>query len=246
MKRPDIIVFLTDQWNPRMLGCGGDAVISTPNIDRLAADGTRFPNSYTTSPVCMPARCSLASGRYPHNTGLWFNMTNYCFPAQPLSLFRQMKAAGYSTAQIGKYHYSDIHSVSGPQVAPPPAEWFDSIAVDHVQELPEPYAVPWARNEYSEYLKAKGLLKPYLDDLRLRYTEGDCNIVAPAPIPAEDHPDAYAARQAIDYIKAHPADEPMFLVVSFPGPHSDFHFADALDVALTDDGKPIDADFMDY
>lgn len=216
----DIIIFLTDQWNPRMLGCAGDGVISTPNIDRLAGEGTRFPNAYTTSPVCMPARCSLASGRYPHNTGLWFNMTNYCFPSQQLSLFRQMKAAGYSTAQIGKYHYSDLHCLTGDEAPFPRDQWIGEIALDHPQELPAPYSTPWKQTQYSEHLKSKGLLRSYLDDLRYRFVTGDLHVVRPAPIPPEDHPDAYIAQQAIEYIKGHPADQPMFLIVSLPGPHS--------------------------
>jgi choline-sulfatase len=95
-----------------MLGCAGDDVIETPTIDRLAEEGTRFISAYTTCPVCMAARCSLASGRYPHNTGLWFNQSGYRFPSRQLSLFRCMKAAGYSTAQIGKYHYSALHDVN--------------------------------------------------------------------------------------------------------------------------------------
>ncbi|MCF7853934.1 MAG: sulfatase-like hydrolase/transferase [Candidatus Pacebacteria bacterium] len=218
----DVIIFLTDQWNPRMLGCAGDRVIQTPNVDRLAAEGTRFPNSYSTSPVCMPARCALASGRYPHNTGLWWNMTRYCFPAHHLSIFRQMKDAGYSTAQIGKYHYSDLHSLTEGQLHIRPDNWLSDIALDHPQELPSPYATPWKQTEYSEHLKCKGLLRPYLDDLRHRFVTGDFRVVGPAPIPPEDHPDAYIARQAIEYINRHPPDQPMFLIVSLPGPHSPF------------------------
>jgi len=219
---PDIIIFLTDQWNSRMLGCAGDEVVQTPAIDRLAVEGTRFVHSYTTSPVCMPARCSLASGRYPHNLGLWFNMTDYCCPPHHLSLFRQTKAAGYSTAQIGKFHYSSIHSLSSPPSAFKPDGWHEMIAMDHAQQLPEPYAVPWERSEYTEHLKRKGLLRPYLDDLRRRYCEGDHAVIAPAPVPPEDHPDGYIGQQAEKYVQNHPVDTPMFLVVSFPGPHSPF------------------------
>ena len=218
----DIIIFLTDQWNPRMLGCAGDRVIQTPNVDRLAAEGTRFPNSYTICPVCMPARCSLASGRYPHNTGLWWNMTHYRFPAHHLSLFRRMKDAGYSTAQIGKYHYSDLHTLTDSQATTGKEDWIARIGLDHPQELPSPYSTPWKPTEYSEHLKSKGLLRPYLDDLRDRFVTGDYRVVRPAPIPPEDHPDAYIARQAIEYINRHRTDQPMFLIVSLPGPHSPF------------------------
>lgn len=73
--KPDVLLILTDQWNPRMLGCAGDPAVRTPHLDALATEGTLFRRAYTQSPVCMPARCSLASGRYPHNHGIWMNFT---------------------------------------------------------------------------------------------------------------------------------------------------------------------------
>jgi len=65
-----------------------------------------------------------------------------------------------------------------------------------------------------EYLKSKGLLKEYLADLCERFEAGDEAVVRPAPIPAEDHPDAFITERAVEAIQALPTDRPMFLCVS--------------------------------
>src|SRR5262249_59615711 len=65
--RPNILLVMTDQQRWDALGCVGGWV-DTPNMDRIAAEGGRFSNAYTNSPVCVPARGSLPLGRYPHST----------------------------------------------------------------------------------------------------------------------------------------------------------------------------------
>src|SRR5690606_9806228 len=69
LERPNIILFIADDvgWND--FGCYGNKDVSTPNIDRIAKAGLRFDNAYLTTSSCSPSRCSIISGRYPHNTG---------------------------------------------------------------------------------------------------------------------------------------------------------------------------------
>ena len=215
--QPDILFILTDQWNPRMLGCYGDDKVRTPNIDQLAAEGMRFDAAYTQSPVCMPSRVSLASSQYPHNHGLWSNMTGFRFPAERITIHRDVKNAGYFTAKVGKFHYEEpgMHHDD-------PDAWYRSLGLDHACELPEPYGTPWYVNPYSEHLKSKGLLRGFLDDLCRRFESGDATVVGPAPIPPEDHADSFVAQNAIKAIDACPEGKPLNLCVSFPGPHSPF------------------------
>jgi arylsulfatase len=104
--RPNIVVILTDQWNPRCLGYAGDPNVSTPNLDQLAAEGMVFDNCYIPCPVCMPARCGLMSGLYPYNLGLFGNTGEYCLPPRQGRMFQDIQAAGYATAQIGKLHWA--------------------------------------------------------------------------------------------------------------------------------------------
>src|SRR4051812_17613639 len=102
-EKPDVLVILTDQWSPRFVSWD-NAQVRTPNLDRIAREGMIFDACYTTSPVCMPARVSLITGLYPHNAGhsLWGNATTYVAPPDSAAMFRDIKAAGYVTAQIGK------------------------------------------------------------------------------------------------------------------------------------------------
>ena len=82
--RPNLLLLMTDQQRADALGCSGGWV-RTPNLDRIAAEGVRFTNCVTNSPVCIPARLSLATGLYPHNTCVWDNQ-NHTMAATPIRL----------------------------------------------------------------------------------------------------------------------------------------------------------------
>src|SRR5262245_35742687 len=77
MKPTNLVVILSDQHNPRALGCAGHPIVKTPNLYRLAASGTRFTSAYTNCPICVPARASFATGRYVHQTRFWDNAIAY-------------------------------------------------------------------------------------------------------------------------------------------------------------------------
>ncbi|HVX71564.1 MAG TPA: sulfatase-like hydrolase/transferase, partial [Devosia sp.] len=65
MQPSNILFILSDEHSRRVLGCYGHPMIKTPHLDALAARGVRFADAYTNSPICVPARASLATGRYP-------------------------------------------------------------------------------------------------------------------------------------------------------------------------------------
>ena len=73
MQARNLLIILSDQHNPRVMGCAGHPLVKTPNIDALAARGTRFSSAYTNCPICVPARASLATGRYVHDIRFWDN-----------------------------------------------------------------------------------------------------------------------------------------------------------------------------
>ncbi len=64
MQPQNLLVIMSDEHNPKMLGCAGHALVRTPHLDRLAASGARFSAAYTNCPICVPARASVATGRY--------------------------------------------------------------------------------------------------------------------------------------------------------------------------------------
>jgi choline-sulfatase len=98
----NILFIMTDQQRWDAMGCSGGWV-DTPNLDRLAAEGVRFTRCVTTSPICVPARLSLATGLYPHNTGVWRNV-HYTMPPETDNWMRELKRLGYRTSVFGKTH----------------------------------------------------------------------------------------------------------------------------------------------
>ena len=96
MKKPNILFMMTDQQRWDAMGCSGGWV-RTPNLDRVAAEGVRFTNCVANSPVCIPTRVSLATGLYPHNTGIWNNL-HYDMPGGTATWMQAIRDAGYSTS----------------------------------------------------------------------------------------------------------------------------------------------------
>ena len=102
LSRPHILWIMTDQQPFDSLSCAGNPHLHTPAMDSLAAAGVRFELTYCTNPICVPSRTTMMTGRMSHETGVMFN-TNY-FQLYHESLGTRMKAAGYETAYIGKWH----------------------------------------------------------------------------------------------------------------------------------------------
>jgi choline-sulfatase len=109
--RPNILLIMSDQHNPKMAGYAGDPHVSTPHLDRLARRGTSFSSAYCTSPICVPARASLATGRYVHQIEAWDNATPY-IGVHP-SWGHLLGQAGYRVTTIGKLHYRDVGDDTG-------------------------------------------------------------------------------------------------------------------------------------
>ncbi len=109
-KRPNFIVFYTDDQGIGDLGCYGAKDLKTPHLDRLAERGVRFTSWYSNSPVCSPSRAALLTGLYPHRTGIRNFLpgrSNRDVPglrATEATLPAALKAGGYRTAAVGKWH----------------------------------------------------------------------------------------------------------------------------------------------
>ena len=73
MSKPNIIFIFADQHRHDALGCAGNEVIQTPNLDRLADEGVRFANTWCQSPICQPSRASMISSAYPNELGVMRN-----------------------------------------------------------------------------------------------------------------------------------------------------------------------------
>ena len=103
MKPGNLLFIMSDEHSKRVLGCYGHPMISTPNLDKLAAQGTRFTDAYTNCPICVPARASFATGRYVHQIRYWDNAIAY--DGKVPSWGHRLMAQGHRVTSIGKLHY---------------------------------------------------------------------------------------------------------------------------------------------
>jgi arylsulfatase A-like enzyme len=99
---PNIIFILSDDHRWDHMGCMGHPFVQTPAMDRLAAEGVLFENAFVTTSLCSPSRASFLTGTYPHTHGVKNNITPWT--GSNVTFLETMKARGYDTAFIGKWH----------------------------------------------------------------------------------------------------------------------------------------------
>ena len=116
-KHPNILILLSDQHRWNTLGCYGNEDVISPSFDRMAAEGVRFTNSVSASPVCSPFRGTLQTGLYPHQHGIVRN--NLRFREGLTYLAERFNAHGYASCYIGKAHWHDSGSKTDPGYIPP-------------------------------------------------------------------------------------------------------------------------------
>lgn len=106
--KPNVIVILTDDQGTVDLGIAGTTDIETPNLDALARRGVRFTQFYSAAPVCSPSRAGLLTGRHPIRAGMPTNAPaepgKPGMPGEQITIAEMLKAAGYATAHVGKWH----------------------------------------------------------------------------------------------------------------------------------------------
>ena len=101
-RKPNFVFFIADDISQEDFGCYGHPSLKTPHVDALAATGMRFDNAYLTTSSCSPSRCSIITGRYPHNTGAPELHTR--LPDNQVRFSELLREAGYYTVLAGKNH----------------------------------------------------------------------------------------------------------------------------------------------
>jgi arylsulfatase A-like enzyme len=250
MTQTHFLVFITDQHRADWLGCSGHPVVKTPHIDSLAQRGVRFSNFNVASPVCMPNRASLFTGRYPSVHGLRYN--GCVLPQSANTFVDVLRQGGYATATIGKSHlqpFTDREATSFKDFeAGAIDEAWKPDASDYGQEAPDRYTsvdryafrTPYygfdhvdmvtahgdrAGGHYQQWFRAQApnwreLLDP-ANQLPHDYT---CHQAYRTPIPEALYHTSYIGNQAADWLRQQAnSEQPFFLFVSFPDPHHPFN-----------------------
>lgn len=151
--KPNIVLFLIDDLGWRDLGCQGSTYYKTPNVDRLASEGVRFMDAYAACAVCSPTRAAVLTGKYPARllltdwlpSGRWDPKAKLRegrflrgLPVEEFTLAEALRASGYRTANIGKWHLgSEPFSL-------PEHHGFDVNIAGNAHGAPGSYFFPYA------------------------------------------------------------------------------------------------------
>lgn len=202
-RQPNLLFLMPDQLRADFLGCYGAPFLSTPNIDRLAQEGVRYQNAYSTSPICVPARASLLTGLNAIRNGVTDNgqWLRPDLAACGVRTWPELLAAqGYYTAAIGKMHFYPWDIKHGFQ--------YRSICEDK----------RWLqiRDDYYHFLRAHGQRK-YHGNEHEGYYENRGAILS--KVSWELSWDHFVGQEAVRFLQTYSSDAPFAMMVGFPGPH---------------------------
>ena len=206
-RRPNLLYILADDHAGYILGCDGNRLARTPNLDRLASESTRFAAHYCNSPVCTPSRQSFFTGQMPHMAGVTRLPTPLALDKPTLA--RQFKQAGYATAVFGKMHFNvpGRPGLHGFEVACTEGEvtrlWKENV---------KPRPIP-------EGIATKPPWHPFKDPARIWLNADEL----PYPRYEQDMRSLYQLQQAEQFMEAH-RTEPFAMWLSFMEPHSPYDF----------------------
>lgn len=230
--RPNILIFCTDEQRGDHLGCMGHPVLKTPNIDRLAAEGTLFRNCYSSSPLCMPARATMMTGQTNRVHGVADN--GYNLPKTLPTLPGMLAKEGYRTHAIGKLHLRNpgINLPEGETALTSPEhrkfwDWPGRWEGSRLKKFPPEYYgfqtvemagghVSYIYGDYVTWLEENhpGAYEGY------KSSNEDPHPLAIAP---EVHYNTWIADRSIAYIEDQVKGEsPFYLWCSIPDPHEPF------------------------
>ena len=204
--RPNIVFILPDQLRHDFLSCYGADFITTPNIDRIAAEGTRYDKAYSQHPVCVPARVSLLTGLNALRTGVLSN-GNFLRPDHEECGMRVwpriLTDVGYHTEAVGKMHFYP---------------WDSSYGFSH-RVICEDKVWIHIQDDYHRYLEKRGHRK-YMGKEHPGYDENWGAVTS--LLPWDCYWDYFVGEEATRFVREYSNERPFALMVGFPGPHDPF------------------------
>jgi choline-sulfatase len=206
VNKPNVLLIMTDEQRWDTLGCYGNEVVETANLDWLASEGTVFTNAYTCTPSCIPARASLMTGMDPWNVGI-LGMGKGQGPLSNLenSIPGELSKSGYHTQGVGKMHFTPQRSLQG----------FHNTVIEEVTRV-EP---PGHYNDYGRWFEANktGDYGPYDHAI-----DNNSWMARPYHAPEFLHPNNWTINESICFLLERDPTKPFFLKTSFTRPHAPF------------------------
>jgi uncharacterized sulfatase len=198
-KGPNVLLIVADDLNDS-LGCFGNSIVQSPNIDRMAARGVKFERAYCQYPVCNPSRTSMLTGLRPEKTGVMSNGT-HPIPDKndPPLLPRFLRDSGYFSARVGKIYHDSKRMLDGKplRTTDDPAGWDISEDEPITDEDPEEAAA-----------------------IREAQQGGEPRRIAKLDVKDEETGDGFVARRVVKIMEEKLAkDRPFFLAAGFRKPH---------------------------
>ncbi|MCL2363721.1 MAG: sulfatase-like hydrolase/transferase [Defluviitaleaceae bacterium] len=222
MNKPAIVLITCDELRRDGLSLYGNQSISTPHLDKLASASMRFDNCYTPSPLCLPARCAIATGLFPHNSGAYSNFRECPLNTGLPNIFTLLKKSGYRASMFGKCHFVpavDERATATTTVETEYRDQYLALGIDDLYLQDDKAGSIWFYDDYSRELEAAG----YLDAYRERqWNKKEYASVFDFPGPAQWHPDIRVADKTCEYLEKYDREEAPFLWLSFSGPHYPF------------------------
>ncbi len=200
MEKPNILFIFSDQQRWDTLGCYGQPLDISPNLDRIAAEGVRFEQAITCQPVCGPARACLQTGKYATEMGTFRN--GIPLPLDERTLAHELKDAGYSVGYIGKWHLAS-HRLRVSSEG----------AAHNYENSPVP---PERRGGYSDYWLASDVLEFTSHSYDGHMFNADMEQV---DFPEGRYRVDVLSDWVIDYLRSQDGKNPFFLFVSYIEPH---------------------------